>query len=272
MKIICIGDNVCDHYINQNKYYPGGNCVNVAVSLKRNGIKYVEYIGVFGNDDKAEHIKKSIDKEGIIYSRSRKVFGTTGFPKVEITDSGDRKFVGGPKNTVQHTLTIRMTDEELKYLDSFSLCHTSCYSSFDHQLTRIYGHTPISYDFSENYSDDILNRVSPFLKFAFFSGSKLTLNDIHVLINKVISLGVSVVCVTLGEAGSVAADKNGMYKYGIYTVQKMVDAMGTGDSFIGGFISEYLKTNDIKKSLEQGALSASKTCSEEGAFGYPMKC
>lgn len=34
MRIIGIGDNVVDCYLDQGLYYPGGNCVNVAVNAK----------------------------------------------------------------------------------------------------------------------------------------------------------------------------------------------------------------------------------------------
>ena len=39
MKIIAVGDNVTDCYLDQGVYYPGGNAVNVAVHCKRNGVE-----------------------------------------------------------------------------------------------------------------------------------------------------------------------------------------------------------------------------------------
>ena len=57
MKIIAVGDNVTDCYLDQGVYYPGGNAVNVAVHCKRNGVEDVNYLGIFGDDDKAEHIQ-----------------------------------------------------------------------------------------------------------------------------------------------------------------------------------------------------------------------
>ena len=56
MKLCAVGDNVCDCYIDEGVYYPGGNSVNVAVNCKRNGCSEVNYIGVFGDDDKADYI------------------------------------------------------------------------------------------------------------------------------------------------------------------------------------------------------------------------
>lgn len=48
MKLIAVGDNVTDCYLDEGIYYPGGNAVNVAVDCKRDGAEKVNYIGVFG--------------------------------------------------------------------------------------------------------------------------------------------------------------------------------------------------------------------------------
>ena len=37
MKLIAVGDNVTDCYVDDNVYYPGGNAVNVVVKTKRDG-------------------------------------------------------------------------------------------------------------------------------------------------------------------------------------------------------------------------------------------
>ena len=51
-KMIAVGDNVVDCYLDDHVYYPGGNAVNVAVNCRRDGIEDVAYIGMFGNDGK----------------------------------------------------------------------------------------------------------------------------------------------------------------------------------------------------------------------------
>ena len=73
MKIIGVGDNVVDCYLDQGVYYPGGNCVNVAVNAKREGAEEAAYLGVFATDDKAEHLKKCLVKENISFDHSREV-------------------------------------------------------------------------------------------------------------------------------------------------------------------------------------------------------
>lgn len=90
MKLIAVGDNVTDCYLDEGIYYPGGNAVNVAVDCKRDGAEKVNYIGVFGNDDRADYIRACMEEEGVTCERSRKVFAPTCQPGVKINEEGDR--------------------------------------------------------------------------------------------------------------------------------------------------------------------------------------
>ena len=57
MKLIAVGDNVTDCYVDEGVYFPGGNAVNVAVNCRKNGAERVEYIGIFGDDENAQWIR-----------------------------------------------------------------------------------------------------------------------------------------------------------------------------------------------------------------------
>ena len=60
MRLIGIGDNVCDVYLHLAEMFPGGQALNVAVFAKMQGIDSA-YLGVFGDDEVAEHIEKRRD-------------------------------------------------------------------------------------------------------------------------------------------------------------------------------------------------------------------
>ena len=38
MKLLSVGDNVIDYYVNTGEMYPGGNAVNVAVHASKIGV------------------------------------------------------------------------------------------------------------------------------------------------------------------------------------------------------------------------------------------
>ena len=70
MKVIGYGDNVVDRYLNKNKMFPGGNCINFAVYAKKIGIDSA-YLGTFGDDMEAEIIRSALKKIEVDISMSR---------------------------------------------------------------------------------------------------------------------------------------------------------------------------------------------------------
>lgn len=268
MKIITIGDNVTDCYLDQGVYYPGGNCVNVAVNAKRNGAEEAAYIGVFGNDEKALHIMDSLDKEGVSYKLSRHMIGISGQPKVNLTKEGDRYFVGGPKNTVQHLVKIRIVDEDLDLVKSFDVVHTSCYSFLEEEIPLLAKHAKVSYDFSDVKDEKLIERVCPYLSFAFFSGAEFLDVELDEFLDKLKKYDIEVIGITRGAKPALFVSKgNRYYREPIET--DVVDTMGAGDSFIGGFLVRYLDSGDMDEALLKAAESASKTCTFFGGYGYP---
>ena len=267
LRIVAVGDNVTDCYLDQQMFYPGGNAVNVAVNCKRDGFDEAAYIGVFGDDENAAHLKWALDKEGVAYGRSRTLHAASGQPRVALRD-GDRVFVGGPKDTAQHIVRLRLTPEDLEYIRGFAICHTSCFSSIEQELPNLAGSCRVSFDFSENREDSYLQTVCPHIACGFFSGSELADGEVEALIDRCHALGTEVVGVTLGGRGALFSRAGVRYRQGIVPAE-VVDTMGAGDSFIAGFLTESLRGGSMKESLAYAAGCAAKTCTFYGAFGYP---
>ena len=55
MRVIGIGDNVCDKYEHLRLMFPGGQAANFAVYAGMLGAESA-YMGVFGRDEVAEHV------------------------------------------------------------------------------------------------------------------------------------------------------------------------------------------------------------------------
>jgi fructoselysine 6-kinase len=267
MKMIAIGDNVVDCYLDQKLYYPGGNAVNVVVNSKRNGIDDCAFIGVFGDDKKSDHIRSALDMENITYEYSRRVYAISGSPEVQLVD-GNRVFVGGPKDTAQHLFRIRLMPKDLDYISQFDICHTSCFSNIEGELANIKAYCDVSFDFSTNHSLEYLQTVCPHIKYGFFSGADLESTQLDGLIQTCHSLGTEIIGITLGEKGALFSRNGKRYTQGIKPIE-VVDTMGAGDSFIAGFLTTYIKNKDIEQALDYAADCAAKTCTFYGGFGYP---
>lgn len=269
MKMIGVGDNVVDCYLDQKLYYPGGNAVNVAVNCRRNGASPVAYMGVFGDDPEAEHIKRSLEAEGVSWERSRKVYAASGHPGVALDADGDRIFVGGPRDTAQNIFRIRLTQPDLDYIAGFGLCHTSCYSGIEPELPALAARVDVSYDFSTRHEPELLRQVCPHTRYAFFSGSALTMPELESIIALCHGMGTEVVGITLGSRGALFSRKGERFTQGVKSVPNMVDTMGAGDSFIAGFLCAFGEGADMAASLDYAAGRAALTCGFHGGFGYP---
>lgn len=269
MKLIAVGDNVVDCYLDQNLYYPGGNAVNVAVNCARNGAGRAAYIGVFGDDEAAEHIKTCLTAEKVDWGCSRKVYAVSGQPKVKLSLEGDRVFVGGVKNSAQSLFRMRMTQDDLDYIAGFDCCHTSCYSNLEPELPGISARCPISFDFSDESSDAYIAEVAPHIRFAFFSGSDLPSQRLDVVTAHCHALGVEIVGITLGSRGAMFSRRGERLLQPIKPTPDLVDTMGAGDSFIAGFLTRFIDSGDMVDALDYAAGRAAVTCGFHGAFGYP---
>jgi fructoselysine 6-kinase len=270
LKIIAIGDNVVDCYLDQGKYYPGGNCVNVAVNCKRSGTEDVSYIGIFATDDKADHLKSVLELEGIPYHRSRVAEGISGQPRVNLTEDGDRVFVGGPKNTVQHILKLKLTPEDYEYIKEFDVAHTSCYSSMEEELSGLAQHVNVSYDFSDKYNAAQLEKVCPYIKHGFFSGAHLSDEEMENLVAELGKYDLETIGITRGSKPALFIHQGKKFSQEVFETE-IVDTMGAGDSFIAGFLTAFYKQKDMKEALVFAAERASITCGFYGGFGYPKE-
>ncbi|MDO5733043.1 MAG: PfkB family carbohydrate kinase [Eubacteriales bacterium] len=268
MKLIAVGDNVCDCYVDQKIYYPGGNCINVAVNSKRAGAEEVAYIGVLATDDKSAYLQKILLAEGIDFSRSRIVQGVTGQPGVRISPDGDRIFFRQYPETVQNNVSLRLTAVDLEYIKHFDVLHTSCYSFMEYEISKVKGLCKVSYDYSDIKNLSELEPSIQWVDYAFFSSDNLSSEMKEDLIQHCLNRGVELVCVTDGPRPVVIASANERFSQTPFPAQ-VVDTMGAGDSFISGFLTKYINTYKISDALIFAAQCAKWTCESPGGIGYP---
>ncbi|NTF72677.1 PfkB family carbohydrate kinase [Rhizobium rhizogenes] len=266
--LVSIGDNVVDHYLDQNVYYPGGNALNVAVLARRFGLGDVTYIGLIGDDEEGAHVHSSLLAEGLSDDHLRQAVGETGKAKVNIVE-GDRVFISSNKGGVRKRLMLRMDVDDIDLITRRGHVHSSCFSYLEPELSRIRAVSKeLSFDFSTGRDREYLAAICPLTTLAFFSGSDLSDAETDAFIKDIHSLGAGSVCVTQGERGAIFSDGEQVTRQGIVPA-KLIDTMGAGDAFIGGFLAARINDAGLDASLAHAAASAAKACEWAGAFGYP---
>lgn len=283
MKVIGIGDNVCDKYEHLKMMFPGGQAMNFAVYAKMLGAD-ASYMGVFGRDEVADHVIATLDELQVDHSRCRQYDGENGCARVTLVD-GDRVFLGSNRGGITKEKPLDLTEEDLEYIKQFSHVHTSNNSHFDSQLAKVKSTgVPLSYDFSYRWNEpDRVERVAPYADYAFLSCGSITEEEAMEICKQMYAAGIPKIIATRGSYGALYYDGEGFFSQPPKLV-KALDTLGAGDSFAAAFLLSFTESmerepekmrddrsfyeNELKKALEAGAEFASKTCMVQGAFGY----
>lgn len=278
IKVIGLGDNVVDKYEHIKTMYPGGNALNFASYAKKLGIESA-FLGAFGSDSESEHVQNTINELGLDISRCRYFEGENGCARVTL-ENGDRVFLGSNSGGVLRENGLNLTEDDLEYIKSFDLLHAGLYGYTEPELDKIKQlNIPISFDFSDDFTMEEVERIAPKVDFSFFSCSHLKTDEMLNLMMKVFRLGSKVVLITMGKKGALLYDGDKFYAQEPELVEA-IDTMGAGDSFITAFLVNYIskvkenkldKETIIKESLNEGAIFSAKTCLIEGSFGYGKK-
>lgn len=286
LKVIGIGDNVCDIYLHSGKMYPGGQALNFAVYAKQLGVSSA-YIGVFGQDEIAKHVIKTLDALDVERKHCRHYEGENGYAVVKLVD-GDRFFVGSNRGGIAKENPIVLDELDKEYIRTFDLVHTSNNSYFDDQLQDIYRlDIPISYDFSYKWKNwDFIKKICPNITFGFLSCGSISDEETKQVCKKIYNLGCKIVIATMGSNGAWLYDGELML-FEPPQIVEAVDTLGAGDSFATGFLVSFakykkenvfkFKSNQVnyekiyKQALKEASALAAKNCLVRGAFGHGIE-
>ena len=284
-RIIGVGDCMVDKNLTKGLMYPGGQALNIAVNTKLCGAESA-FIGAFGNDYIADHMKKVMDEIGLDYSRSRFYHAPNAFARYKVIDN-DRVFqrhANGKPNPMQMAIRRMLAYEgfseaDMEYIKSFDVMHTSNGAFIEEYLPDMAKQgIKISYDFSlAHMKDGKMEAVCPYCYFVLMSCSHMTREEMEKQMERAYRMGTKIVVATRGGEGSTCYDGKNFYTQAPHWRENVVDTMGAGDAFISAFLYDFienggLETEDreeiIKHALDFAAEYSANSCMVEGAFGY----
>lgn len=264
VSVIGVGDNTVDRYLHLGRMFPGGNAVNVSVLAHRLGSP-AAYLGWLARDPHGMLVYDALKEEGVDVSRCRVVDGQNAFCEVSLKDS-DRvfgNFSGGVCGQ------LKLDDEDLEFISSFDLVHTSVYSFITPYLKQLRTASKVlSYDFSSEWDKNILADTLPFINIALLSNKVLEIEENEELIDLAFTYGPDIVLVTSGEQGALLFDGRQYFQQEIFPLDEIVDTLGAGDAFAASFMVNYLDGMPIPEALKIAARYAAETCKYFGAFGH----
>jgi fructoselysine 6-kinase len=262
-RVLGLGDNTIDTYVDAGVQYPGGNAVNVAAMMARLGAS-TAYLGCIGDDDGGALLRAALAEEGVEISRVRTRQGANSRAYIGHVDN-DRQFI---RSEAGVRADYRWERPDFDYIAGFDHVHTSIYSDLGEALPRIAASArSLSFDASNRWTMDYLSQVLPQVRYVFLSAAELDEPECTSIANDCLALGPEAVIVTRGSAGAFGVNaERSVFQPALPT--HVVDTMGAGDGFISGFLTGALAGAKLQEAMVRGAEFATRVCGWHGGFGH----
>jgi fructoselysine 6-kinase len=281
MRVLGLGDNIVDRFIDRRTSYPGGNSVNFSVFARRLGAESA-YLGVFGADRFGDLLKESLLAESVDISHAVTRDGPSGWTNIRL-EEGERRFLDWNGGGITLSAPFRPSPEDLDYIGRFDVVHSSVYSGIEEHLPAVRAAVPrVSFDFSaddDRRSDAYLAAVCPSVDLGQFSCADLSDRESRELLLTAVRHGAGSALATRGTDGALFLDGGVFHEGGAEFVppSSIVDTMGCGDAYLTAFLLDLVRAGwsrdgrvvagNVAAAMRTAALYSARQCTVEGAFG-----
>lgn len=294
LRILCVGDNNVDIYLDDMIVFPGGCALNAAAFAAQLGHK-VSYISTVGNDILGELQLGSLKSLGVDVSRAHIIEEQTAWCHITLKD-GNRHFSAGDSGA-KAKLPLTPQDVAVGQSGEYDLLYTSTDACFGPGAFEQFGKsdTPAFCDFSSYWTRESLLSGCKNFTYVGMSCEDMPMNRVKALLRDCCNEGVKLAIGTMGMNGSYVYNGQEFFYQEAYDLHA-VDTLGAGDSFLIMFMTSYLDgikqlmpcmtigdgldSNEscvakceaalIRKSMCFASLFAAKTCLSHGAFGHEI--
>ena len=245
---------------------PGGKGANQAAALGKSKLVNVRFVGARGNDSDGERIEKILNECGV-NTFLTKTNAETGNATIVVSKNGENKIIiiGG----ANQQLSFEMIDKNLIEWADYVVLQNEipdatnkkvlelCYALGKKTIYNPAPYRKFDYDYFK-YVDFFIPNRTELIEYA-------KTEDIDEGINKLLSLGVKNLIVTLGTAGSLFANKTEMFHVDAFKV-KAVDTVAAGDTYVGYFVAGLANGYSIKDSMLLASKASSITVTRSGSI------
>lgn len=273
MKVLAIGDNVMDIYLDSKRIFPGGNAVNFSVMATRMPGITSGYLGNFGNDNLAELMKNTLKKFNVNIDHCKNLKGESGYSLVKVVN-GDRKFLASNRGGVLNQ-GIKISDDK-DYINAMDLIHLSV-NGKGKEIINYINKPKIVYDYSDFSNEDEITLTINNVDLACFSVGNISKDKVVERARQLQSMGNyhTILLFTMGKQGAMVFTGNRCYYQSAQLTNHIKDTMGAGDSFITYFSTGLLRENwdisSIPNILKSASLFSAKQLQIDGSLGVSFK-
>ena len=148
-------------------------------------------------------------------------------------EDGDRIFLDWNKKGVTDLYPFTFTEEEIQYIRTFDVACISWGARVKRDKIQKLSEAGvvICYDFYDNFTDEDIDLISPYIQYGFFSSSQISEEETKKVLKKCAARGCRIAVAARGHDAAIAYDGEKYYCHDIVKV-KAKDTMGVGDFFI----------------------------------------
>lgn len=247
----------------------GGKGANQAVAASKLGAKTI-MVGAVGDDafgkENINNLRKfKVNADNIIFKQNQ----VTGCAMITVV-GGDNEIIvnRGANHSINLDEVGNVINKEISKGDIFITQQETPLNIVQEMLKLAKGKGAFTIlnpapagEFDKNYYKYVDLLIPNETEASLIVGGRVdTDEEVKNVAKKIKELGVNKVIITLGGRGCYFDGK-------IYPTNKVdvVDTTAAGDTFIGGFASEYLRTKDFIKSIDFGQKASQITVTRRGA-------
>lgn len=262
----------------------GGNALNVAVGLNRQGID-IDFYSIIGKDIDGNRITEFLDKEKRQFSNRTieqldNVKTNVGYvvsfqtERFLLIDTSEKNYkLSSFAKATEGQANYELSKDDFVFLSSVG----PKYEEFFRDVLEL--KSKIGFKLAYNpSSNELKNDVDTFIEMVKTSdllfvnkkeAGKILSNTnqsdkTEELIKKLWEFNKKITVVTDGKRGSWVYDGEKIY-YEAASGEKAVEKTGAGDAYESGFLAEFLKTGDIQAAMKNGTENAGSVIKFIGA-------
>ena len=257
-----------------HQFFSGGKGANQAVAASHMGAR-AGMIGCIGNDYLGEIATANLKKSGVSISGVRQIEDQpTGVAFISIDKEGENSIIVSPGANI--SMTGDTITPFLSLIDSSDILFAQCevhISAIEKAIGRAKERGVVSLlnlapclpipDESILWKATIITVNE--IEAAYYAGLDVrNQEDAEKAGRELVKRGAGLAIVTLGDMGSVSVSEEGVHRQKAVKID-VVDTTAAGDTYIGAFGVEWMRTKSIEAAMKYGSAAAALAVSKMGA-------
>jgi sugar/nucleoside kinase (ribokinase family) len=260
------------------KIISGGSVANSIVGISQQGLK-TAFIGKVNHDDLGDEFKKGLIEENVEFKYSPDTSQNyTGRCIILVTSDAERTmntYLGISQQLTENDIDMKVIENSsILYLEGYLWDLDEAKNAIKKSILKAKNSsTLVAFSMSDafcvdRFREEFFEIVNDFADIIFANESEiksLFQTDDLEQVKKECMKKNKIFAITLGSKGALIIKQNEIFNIDSEIIDNLVDTTGAGDLFAAGFLSEYVKSQQIDSCGRFGVKLASQIIQRFGA-------